>query len=35
LKERDVNLAVERMQTHLEGVRVVLEKWDPEKTPIA
>lgn len=34
LTKRDADLAVERMKSHLEGVRGVLEKWDPETAPL-
>jgi GntR family transcriptional regulator, transcriptional repressor for pyruvate dehydrogenase complex len=34
LRDRDAELAVERMSAHLAGVREVLEKWDPETTPL-
>lgn len=30
LADRDANLAVERMQAHLDGVRDVLQRWDQE-----
>lgn len=35
LRRRDASLARERMQTHLEGVREVLLRWDPERTPLS
>jgi len=31
---RDEALAVERMRTHLEGVREAVRRWDPEKHPV-
>ncbi|GIV59095.1 FadR family transcriptional regulator [Rhodocaloribacter litoris] len=34
LRRRDAGLAEERMKTHLEGVRDVLLRWDPEKNPL-
>jgi len=35
LRRRDASLAQERMQVHLEGVREVLLRWDPKRTPLA
>ncbi len=35
LRRRDSELSVERIRAHLEGVRDVLLRWDPEKTPIS
>ena len=35
LRRQDADVAVERIRTHLEGVRDVLMQWDPEKTPIS
>lgn len=35
LEKRDVGLAVERMRTHLEGVRDAVRQWDPEHHPVA
>ncbi|MBV9772468.1 MAG: FadR family transcriptional regulator [Gemmatimonadetes bacterium] len=34
LEDRDPALAVTRMRSHLEGVREVLLKWDPNATPV-
>lgn len=34
LRSRDEDLARERMKAHLEGVRDVLLRWDPERNPI-
>ncbi len=34
LRRRDATLAQERMQAHLEGVREVLHRWNPEHTPL-
>jgi len=34
LERRDPALAAERMRTHLEGVRDVLLRWDPTRTPV-
>lgn len=34
LNKRDVDLAKERMQNHLKGVREVLLRWDPKRTPL-
>lgn len=34
LESRDAELAVQRMQTHLEGVREVVLRWDPESVPV-
>lgn len=34
LECRDEALAAERMRTHLEGVREVLLRWDPEQHPV-
>jgi GntR family transcriptional regulator, transcriptional repressor for pyruvate dehydrogenase complex len=34
LRRRDPELARQRMQAHLEGVRDVLREWDPEKMPV-
>jgi GntR family transcriptional regulator, transcriptional repressor for pyruvate dehydrogenase complex len=34
IEERDETLAVERMRTHLEGVREAVRRWDPEKHPV-
>lgn len=31
---KDETLSQKRMQTHLEGVRTVLLRWDPEQTPL-
>lgn len=33
LEEHDAELAVNRMKSHLEGVRTVLQLWDPEAYP--
>ena len=35
LRSRDEDLARERMKAHLEGVRDVLLRWDPERNPIS
>jgi GntR family transcriptional repressor for pyruvate dehydrogenase complex len=35
LEKRDGALAVERMRTHLEGVRDAVQQWDPELHPVA
>ncbi len=35
LRRRDPALAQERMQTHLEGVREVLLRWDPQDIPLS
>ena len=35
IEKRDAKLATERMRAHLEGVRKVLLRWNPEKTPVA
>lgn len=35
LRQHDAALAQERMDAHLEGVRTVLLRWDPEQTPIS
>lgn len=35
LQERDGPVAVERMRAHLEGVREVLLRWDPNDNPVA
>lgn len=34
LEKRDDALAMERMRTHLEGVRDVVRQWDPEHHPV-
>ena len=34
LESRDADLAVQRMQEHLEGVRDVVRLWDPERVPV-
>jgi GntR family transcriptional repressor for pyruvate dehydrogenase complex len=34
LEKRDVDLCVERMRSHLEGVREALVNWDPEHHPL-
>lgn len=34
LERRDRKLAARRMRTHLEGVRDVVERWDPERHPV-
>lgn len=34
LERRDEPLAVQRMRAHLEGVREVLHRWDPQTTPV-
>ena len=34
LQSRDEQLAVDRMQEHLEGVRDVVLQWDPEEVPV-
>jgi len=31
LEQRDANLCVERMRTHLQGVQAAVERWDPEQ----
>ncbi len=35
LQQRDAELAESRMQSHLEGVRDVLRRWDPKQNPIS
>ena len=35
LEKRNEPLAVARMRAHLEGVREVLHRWDPQSTPVA
>jgi GntR family transcriptional repressor for pyruvate dehydrogenase complex len=35
LEQRDETLCVERMRTHLEGVRQAILKWDPEHHPVS
>lgn len=35
LKQRDTALAEARMKAHLEGVRDVLQQWDPQDTPVS
>lgn len=35
LQERDGPVAVERMRAHLDGVREVLLRWDPNDNPVA
>ncbi|HMB92225.1 MAG TPA: FadR/GntR family transcriptional regulator [Rhodothermales bacterium] len=35
LREHNTTLAQQRMEAHLEGVREVLIRWDPEQTPIS
>jgi len=35
LRQRDAPLAQGLMQTHLEGVRAVLLRWDPKRTPLS
>ena len=34
IAERDAKLASERMRAHLEGVRAVLMRWNPDQTPV-
>ncbi len=34
IRRRDASLAQELMQAHLEGVRAVLLRWDPKRTPL-
>lgn len=34
LKRKDATLAADRMRAHLEGVRLVLLRWDPQATPV-
>lgn len=34
IEARDEKLAVERMRTHLEGVREAVRRWDPEEHPV-
>ncbi len=34
IRNRDEVLAQKRMQTHLEGIRKVLLRWDPKQTPL-
>ena len=34
LQARDETLAEERMRSHLEGVRAMIQQWNPEKTPL-
>jgi len=34
LERHDEELAVRRMQAHLEGVREVINRWDPEAVPV-
>lgn len=35
LERRDARLGVERMRTHLEGVRAAIMRWDPERHPVS
>jgi GntR family transcriptional repressor for pyruvate dehydrogenase complex len=35
LRRRDAELAQRRMEAHLEGVRAVLLRWDPERDPLS
>jgi len=35
LRARDEALAEERMRQHLEGVRALVQQWDPEQTPLS
>ena len=35
LEQRDEALAIERMRTHLEGVRDAVQRWDPEHHPVS
>jgi GntR family transcriptional repressor for pyruvate dehydrogenase complex len=35
IEQRSESLAVERMRTHLEGVKGAVEQWDPEHNPVA
>jgi GntR family transcriptional repressor for pyruvate dehydrogenase complex len=35
IDQRNEALAVERMRTHLEGVKGAVERWDPEHHPVA
>jgi GntR family transcriptional repressor for pyruvate dehydrogenase complex len=35
LEQRDEPLAVERMKTHLDGVRDAIRRWDPEHHPVS
>lgn len=35
LEQRDVELAMERMRTHLDGVREAIVRWDPEDHPVS
>jgi GntR family transcriptional repressor for pyruvate dehydrogenase complex len=35
LRRRDAMLAAQLMQTHLEGVREVLLRWDPKRNPLS
>lgn len=35
LRARDTELARERMQQHLDGVREALIRWDPDQTPVS
>ncbi|HEU4642216.1 MAG TPA: FadR/GntR family transcriptional regulator [Gemmatimonadaceae bacterium] len=34
LRRKDATLAADRMRAHLEGVRLVLLRWDPNETPV-
>jgi len=34
IRRKDEALSQKRMQTHLEGVRKVLSRWDPKQTPL-
>lgn len=34
LETRDEPVALERMRTHLEGVREAIQRWDPDKHPV-
>ncbi|MEP6618394.1 MAG: FadR/GntR family transcriptional regulator [bacterium] len=34
IEQRDETLAVERMRTHLEGVRAAIERWNPDDHPV-
>ncbi|WP_423816385.1 FCD domain-containing protein [Salinibacter grassmerensis] len=34
IRAGDASLAEERMKAHLEGVRDIIQKWSPERSPV-